>query len=320
VLLSAHFDTVWPMGSWPERWRRENGRVTGPGAYDMKGGLLFILWMLRCLEASGRQHPHLEVLLNPDEETGSVDSRAAIETAARRADVALVLEPANLDGSVKLARKGSGDYVIDIRGRAAHQGAEPERGVNAVVEAAHQVLALLELQDPLTGTTVGPNVITGGTTSNTVAERVRILVDVRAWTESETRRLDEALRSLEPVLKDSRVQVDGRWNRPPMEPCRASLELFERTRRLAGELGTELRWVRWGGSSDANFAAAVGTPTIDGLGPLGEGAHQPTESVVVDAVPARIALLTELVASLAVRPEDWLTKGALAERQERLSG
>jgi len=211
----------------------------------------------------------------------------------------LVLEPANLEGSLKMERKGSGEYVITIHGRAVHQGVVPELGVNAVVEAAHQVLRMLEFEDPEAGTTVGPNVIAGGHASNTVPDLAEIRVDVRAWSRSETERLDAALRGLRPAIENARIEVTGGWNRPPMEASEASFALFERARELGAGLGIELEWVRWGGSSDANLAASVGTPTVDGFGPTGEGAHQLSECIVIEEIPRRLALLTELVISLA---------------------
>jgi glutamate carboxypeptidase len=306
VLLLAHYDTVWSVGSWQNPWSISHGRDHAPGIYDMKGGLLFILWMLRYLDARGHAHPEIEVLLNPDEEVGSPGSRSYIEEAARRADFVLVLEPCTLDGSLKVARKGSGEYVVTIRGRSSHQGAEPEQGINAVVEASHQVLRLLGLEDSAAGTTVGPNVISGGHRSNTVPDLAEIRVDVRTWQQSETERLDTALRRLEPMLEGSEIHVLGGWNRPPMETSPIASQLFERARALGQDLGLDLSAIRWGGSSDANLAASVGSPTIDGFGPSGEGAHQVDECIVIEEVPRRLALLSELVLSLAEAPEDWL--------------
>ncbi len=312
VLLLAHYDTVWPVDSWKYLWNVSNGRAHAPGIFDMKGGLLFILWMLRYFDAGGLEHPEIEVLLNPDEEGGAPGSRSYIEEAARRADFVLVLEPCNLDGSLKVERKGSGEYVVTIRGRSSHQGAEPEKGINAVVEASHQILRMLELEDRAAGTTVGPNVVTGGQTSNTVPDLAEIRVDVRAWKQSEVERLDDALRRLQPVVAGAEINVFGGWNRPPMETSPVATELFERARSLGVDLGLDLKPIRWGGSSDANLAAAVGAATIDGFGPSGEGAHQIDESIVIGDVPRRLALLSELVLSLAVPPEDWLSKEALA--------
>lgn len=298
VMLVGHIDTVWDVGSWPDLWREQNGRIYGPGVYDMKGGLLFIVELLRWLDATGAEHPTLDILVNPDEEIGSVGSRALIEKTARENDLVLVLEPSTRDGVIKLARKGSGEYRLVIRGRSAHQGVEPELGVNTVVEAAHQVMRLLELQDLVAGTTVGPNVLRSGTASNVVPDHAELRIDVRAWTADEQRRLDEGIAELAPVLEGSTFELSGGWNRPPMEMCAESMAVFERAKSIGGALDLDLRWVRWGGSSDANLTAAEGTPTVDGLGPVGEGSHQHTESIEVDALPARMALFAELVASL----------------------
>lgn len=317
VLLLAHCDTVWPAGSWSEHWSEREGRIWGPGVYDMKAGLLFLPWLLRWLEDSGREHPELEILINPDEEKGSPGSRPRIRAAARAADVALVLEPATPAGCLKLARKGSGEFTIEVTGRPAHQGVAPEQGVNAVVEAARQVLRMLELEDARAGTTVGPNIISGGSASNTVAERATIVADVRAWTEPERRRLDAGLRALAPVDPRARVEVRGAWNRPPMEPTPAASELFARAREVGSTLGLELDQVAWGGSSDGNLAAAAGAATLDGLGPVGDGAHSAEEHIVVAELPRRLALLAELVASLAVPPERWLSAEACAGLRAR---
>jgi len=320
VLLLGHVDTVWPPGSWAEPWRERDGRLWGPGVYDMKAGLMFVPWLLRWLEDSGRSHPDLEILLTPDEEKGSTGSRPRILAAAAAADFALVLEPATPLGHLKLARKGSGEFTIDVVGRPAHQGVAPEEGVNAVVEAAHQVLRMLELQDAPAGTTVGPNIISGGSASNTVADRVRIVIDVRAWTEQERQRLDAGLRALTPVTAGALLEVRGAWNRPPMEPSRAAVELFARAQSIGSGLGLALERAAWGGSSDGNLTAASGTPTLDGLGPVGDGAHTLSEHIVVAELPQRMALLAELVASLAVPPEEWLSEEARASMRSRSTG
>ena len=230
MLLLAHYDTVWPVGSWPNLWRVDQGRAFGPGVYDMKGGLALHRLAAPVSRAIGLAHPSIEVLFNPDEEIGSPGTRSFIEEAARRADVVLVLEPSNLEGSLKLARKGSGEYVITIRGRSSHQGVEPENGVNAVIEAAHQVLKVLELEDLSKGTTVGPNVIHGGSVSNMVPDRAEIRVDVRAWTDdgdpkaryrpstSEARHRrssDQCPRRVEPTTDGGQRHRDGALRRGP---------------------------------------------------------------------------------------------------------
>ena len=298
VMLMGHMDTVWPVGSWPELWRESDGHIFGPGVYDMKSGLLFILEILRWLDATGADHPTLDILINPDEETGSTSSAKLICEAAKANDLVLVLEPSTPDGVIKLGRKGSGEFALTIRGRSAHQGVEPELGINAVVEAAHQVVRMLELEDLEAGTTIGPNVLNAGSASNVVPDHAELRIDVRAWTADEQRRLDQGLARLRPVLEGSSLELSGGWNRPPMEKTPTSFAVFERARAIGADLGLDLQWVRWGGSSDGNLTAAAGTPTVDGLGPVGEGSHQRTESIEVEALPARMALFAELVSSL----------------------
>lgn len=298
VMIIGHMDTVWPVGSWPELWLEHDGMVSGPGVYDMKCGLLFIVELLRRFGAAGGDHPSLDIVINPDEEIGSVGSRHAIQRIAKENDLVLVLEPTTVDGVIKLERKGSGEFRLTIHGRSAHQGVEPELGVNAVVEAAHQIRSLLALQDLERGTTVGPNKITAGSASNVVPDRADLLVDVRAWTADEQRRVDRGLAALQPVLEGSRLELSGGWNRPPMESCPESHAVFERARGIGAGFGLDLQWARWGGSSDANLTAAVGVPTVDGLGPVGADSHQLTENIVVEALPARLALFADLVASL----------------------
>lgn len=319
VLLLGHADTVWPVGSWAEPWRKTDGRIFGPGVYDMKGGLLFIPWLLRWLDETRQPSPELDILINPDEEVGSLGSQETVRAAAAAADIALVLEPTNAAGVLKLARKASGDFFVHITGRAAHQGAEPERGVNAIVEAAHQILRLIAFADPAAGTTVGPNLVAGGTAANTVADRAELAVDVRAWTLAETGRLEAAIRGLEPVLAGTSIRITGQWNRPPMEVSAAALELFDRAQRIGAGLGLELDRAAWGGSSDANFAAAAGAATIDGFGPVGQDAHQKGESIVVDALPARFALVAELVASLAEPLASWMSEASVTALRSRAS-
>lgn len=302
VLLSAHLDTVWPAGSWERRWQVADDVVRGPGVCDMKAGLLFIPWLLRWLDRAAAPGPDLEVVVNPDEEVGSVASRPWLEQAARHAGYALVLEPANRDRGLKVARKGSGEFVVTVRGRAAHQGAEPEAGRNAVVEAAHQAVRLASLSDPAVGTTVGPNVIRGGSMSNVVPDRCELRVDVRSWAGDEQRRLTAAITSLEPVIDGTELQVTGAWNRPPMEPTASSMALFERARQIGRSLGFDPPPVRWGGSSDANLIAAAGAACVDGFGAVGAGAHRPDEHVLVSELPLRMALLADTVASLTRPP------------------
>ena len=298
VLLLAHYDTVHPVGSWSRLWREEKGRIFGPGVYDMKAGLLFILWALRYLNRSGLEHPNLEVLLTPDEEVGSCNSRIFIEDAARGADYALVLEPPTGAGDLKVHRKGVGWYLVKVHGKAAHQGVEPEKGVNAIVEAARQVLKVIEAQDLEKGTTLGPNVARGGTAGNVVADYAEVLVDMRAWTLDEAERVDRFMRALKPENPGARLELEGGLNRPPMEPTPESMELFELARSVALDLGFDSQPGKVGGGSDGNFTAALGVPTLDGLGAVGSGAHQKSEHVAKKDLSIRMALLSELLVRL----------------------
>lgn len=298
ILVLCHYDTVHPKGSFPEPFQLVQDRAVGPGVYDMKGGIIALLYALRHAEATGRRLPALEVLFTPDEEVGSKESRSLIEAAAKKARAALVLEPPTPEGDLKVARKGVGLYRLKALGKAAHQGVEPEKGVNAILELAHQLLRVAALEDREKGTTLGPNVVRGGTVSNVVAEEAWVEIDIRAWTLEEVKRVEEALKSLTPILPGARLELSGGLNRPPMEPTPESLALFEKARAIGESLGLTLRPGRVGGGSDGNFTAALGVPTLDGLGLLGGDAHQRTEYVVVSEIPRRTALLAELLYSL----------------------
>lgn len=291
VVLVAHLDTVWKEGTireWP--FSMTNGVATGPGVFDMKGGIIQGLFALAALD----DLDGIAFLITSDEELGSPTSRELIEETARGARAALILEPA-ADGALKLARKGVSMYDIRAIGREAHAGLEPERGVNAIVELAHIVLALGKVAATGTGTTVTPTVAAAGTATNVVPGMAEVHVDVRAATVEEQHRVDGAIRSLQPLLPEARIEIRGGLNRPPM-PEEASRELFGRAQRLAAGLGLPaLSGVAVGGGSDGNFTAGVGVPTLDGLGPVGGGAHARTEHVVLSSIPERAALLAALV-------------------------
>ncbi len=297
VLVLAHYDTVQPLGSWPELWRVQGDRIYGPGVNDMKGGLLFTLHALKLL--AGDDRPEVQVLLTPDEEVGSEASRPHIESAARYTDAVLVLEAPTNDGDPKVARKGGGRYRIIVHGKAAHQGVEPEKGVNAVVEAAHQVLALDAIADPGAGTLLGANVIHGGTRPNVVADRVELDVDARAWTLAESERVERELRALKPVLPGARLEVAGGPERPPMEALPGTMALFERVKRIGSTLELSLSPGRVGGGSDGNFTAAMDVATLDGLGPVGFADHTREEHILRSEIPRRLALFAALLADLA---------------------
>ncbi|MFB6508371.1 MULTISPECIES: M20 family metallopeptidase [unclassified Streptomyces] len=294
VLLLGHFDTVWPVGSLAAHpFGVGGGRLTGPGCFDMKAGvvqLFHALSVLDCLEG-------VSVLLTGDEEIGAPTSRALIEAEARRTGAVLVLE-ASENGALKTVRKGVSSYGLGIAGRAAHAGLEPHRGINATTELAHQVLALSALADPASGTTVTPTVASSGTTRNTVPGAARLLVDVRVETAAEQDRVDRAVRALRPVTEGASLTFTGGPDRPPL-PAGASAELFELAREQGAELGLgSLRGVAVGGASDGNLTAGAGAPTLDGLGAVGGGAHADDEHVIVAELPRRTALVARLVAAL----------------------
>lgn len=290
-LILGHLDTVWPMGTlarWP--FQVEGERATGPGCFDMKAGIVQAMHAIASLpDPSG-----VQLLLTSDEEIGAPDSRGLIEEVAGGTQAVFVAEP-SAQGALKIERKGVSLYSVEAVGRAAHAGLEPELGVNASVELAHQVLAIAALGDPELGTTVTPGVISAGTTTNTVPAGGRVSVDVRARTVEEQERVDAAMRALRPVLPGASVLVHGGPNRPPLER-RRSADLLERAVQEFADLGFGgLQGVAVGGGSDGNFTAGLGIPTLDGLGPVGDGAHAEGEWVSVPDLPRRSALLAALV-------------------------
>jgi len=295
LVLLAHMDTVYPIGSWKELWRIEGEHAFGPGTYDMKAGAVQALWALRALRSTGAQPAlSIDLLLTPDEEIGSDAGRPHIEGLARGAKAVLVLEAPFMNGDLKVARKGVGDYRIEVFGKAAHQGLEPERGRNAVVSAAHFITQLMKLEDRPKGTTLGPNVIHGGTVSNVVADHVIVDVDMRVWNLPEAERIDAAIRGIAP-LEGTRYEVTGGLNRPPMEPSEGSMKLFERARGLANEIGFQVGAARVGGGSDGNFTSQL-APTLDGFGALGAHAHQKDlEHIHIPSLAPRTALLAGML-------------------------
>ncbi|MET0418126.1 MAG: M20/M25/M40 family metallo-hydrolase [Actinoplanes sp.] len=296
VLVLGHYDTVWPLGTARTRpFTVLDDIATGPGVCDMKAGIVQLFAALRLLPDTS----HVGLLLTGDEETGSVTSRALIERQARRSGAVLVLEPATAEGDVKVARKGGSVYRLVVRGRAAHAGAEPHRGVNATVEIAHQVLTLAGLGAPgIGGTSVTPTVLSGGTTTNTVPEQATVAIDVRAWTGAELERIDRIIRGLVPRLSEAGLRVEGGISRYPMEAEQAQ-PLLETLRQVADRIGVPPPGgAHAAGASDGNFTAMLGVPTLDGLGAVGGGAHARDEYVDLSRMPERIALLAGLVAAL----------------------
>ncbi len=311
VLLVGHHDTVFPHGALAARpFTVVDGRVTGPGVFDMKGGIVLGVHAVAALaDRSG-----IELLFTSDEEVGSGASRALIEERAKACGAALVLEPAADGGAVKIGRKGTGGFEVVVHGRAAHAGLEPEKGVNALVEASRQVLAINELGRPERGTTVTPTVARAGTADNVVPAEARVRVDVRVTELAEADRLEEAMAALTPFDPAASLEVLGGLNRPPM-PESATAELFALAGNVAAAIGVPaLAGVAVGGGSDGNFTAAIGVPTLDGLGVTGGGAHADHEYAEVATMLDRTRLLTALIAAIRSHPE---RTGPTAVRAQR---
>ncbi len=295
VLVLGHHDTVFPLGTLAARpFTVRDGRATGPGVFDMKAGIVTAIHAVESLaDRSG-----VELLVTCDEEVGSLTSRQLIEERAAACGRVLVLEPAGDGGALKVGRKGVGMFSVDITGRAAHAGLEPEKGVNAIVEAAHQVLAITAIARPEVGTTVTPTVAHAGTAENVVPATAVIRVDVRVTSLDEAQRVDKEFGSLTPVDRRATMSVSGGLNRPPM-PVEASAELFAAAQEAAETIGIGVvEGVSVGGGSDGNFTAALGIPTLDGLGVVGGGAHADHEWVDISSLPERAALLAALIKSL----------------------
>ncbi|MUN07687.1 M20/M25/M40 family metallo-hydrolase [Agromyces luteolus] len=296
VLLLAHHDTVWPIGTLETHpFSLQDGVIRGPGCFDMLTGLVMAVHAAAHLG----HHPDaaLTLLVTGDEELGSPTSRAMIEQEADGCVAALVLEASGDGGALKIGRKGTSNYRVEITGRAAHAGLEPEKGLNATLEIAHQVGVVAQFADASVGTSVTPTLIHGGTTVNTVPAHASVEVDVRALTAEEQHRVDDRFRSLTSST-GARVAVHGGINRPPLE-ITATEGVWRRARAVADELGMSLpEAIVVGGASDGNFTAGVGVPTLDGLGAVGGGAHADHEHVMVDDIPARTALLMGLIRDL----------------------
>ncbi|MBX6350081.1 MAG: M20 family metallopeptidase [Clostridia bacterium] len=308
VLVLAHFDTVWPLGTLARRpVRLEDGRLFGPGAYDMKAGLVQALYALRALaelRADGRgdaPRPPVTLLATSDEEVGSHRSRRLIEEEARRSRAVLVAEPAvGPEGRLKIWRKGVGGFLVRVRGRAAHAGGDHELGRNAIEELARHVIALQALTDYARGTTVNVGVVRGGTRSNVVPDFAEAEVDFRVASPEEGERLVSRVRGLAPTAEGFTLEVTGGLNRPPLEE-RMTRPLFALAVEVGAELGLALAGEGSGGGSDGNFTAALGVPTLDGLGAVGDGAHADHEHVALAAMPERAALLAGLVVRIGER-------------------
>jgi glutamate carboxypeptidase len=299
VLLLGHFDTVWPVGTLARMpLHRDGDRLHGPGTFDMKAGIALALTAIAVLRAAGTPHPAVTMLWTTDEEIGSGTSRADIEAEARQSRAVLVLEPALPGGALKTARKGCGEFHLTVHGVAAHAGLDPGKGASAIHELAAQIGDIERLQDLPRGISVNVGLVSGGTRPNVVADEARATIDVRAPTRAAAESIASALRTLQPHRPGTRLTIEGGFDRPPMERGPAVVELFSQASVVAASLGRELGEGSAGGGSDGNFTAALGVPTLDGLGPVGDGAHAAHEHVEISALPWRAALLAGLLAAL----------------------
>jgi glutamate carboxypeptidase len=296
-LVIGHYDTVWPVGTLETMpFEYDGRRVRGPGVFDMKGGLAELVFALRTIEALGLSMPVVPVVfLNSDEEIGSRESAPHIVRLARAADRALILEPSmGPAGALKTTRKGVGRYTITIKGRAAHAGLDPERGVSAILELSHVIQKLFALNDPARGVTVNVGTVDGGLRPNVIAPESRAVVDVRIARQADAERVDAAIRGLQPTSAGSSLIVEGGIGRPALEPTPRNQALWQLARRLAGQIGLELTEAAAGGASDGNTTSLY-TATLDGLGPVGDGAHAHHEHLDIDLTIERTALLTLLL-------------------------
>jgi len=301
ILVLGHLDTVYPMGTIAKMpFRTANGRVWGPGTFDMKGGLVLALAAIDALRATRTEtQKRIVFLWTSDEEIGSESSRQVIESEARKSDAVLVLEPSlGGDGHLKTLRKGVASAEIIVTGKSAHAGIEPEKGVNAVHELALQIERLIKMNDLKRGITVQATVVRGGTTTNVVPDEARAFIDLRFSKVADAARVQQKLVGLRPILKGARVTLRIGSTRPPLERSAGVRGLFRVAQRLMQDTGYSLGEAATGGGSDGNFTAALGVPTLDGLGAIGGGAHSPEEHIVIRKLPDRAALIAGLLASL----------------------
>ena len=301
LLIIGHLDTVHPVGTLerqPFTIDEQLDRVTGPGVYDMKSGVVLMLEAVALLQSAGRLNREVTMLVTCDEEIGSHTSRELLEREARLAALVLVPEPSLGEGQVKTSRKGVATYTIKTRGRAAHAGIEPERGINAISELAHQIVALESVARPEMGTTISIGTTRGGTVTNTIPAEATATVDVRYATQEEAERVHKALTGVQPILNGAGVMVEQNEARPPLERTSRVISLYEKARAIAQPLGFDLGEGSTGGGSDGCLTAAVGTPTLDGLGPRGGGAHSTDEHVRLSDLQFRLAFYTALIEQL----------------------
>jgi glutamate carboxypeptidase len=302
VLLLGHTDSVYPIGTISRMpFRVAKGRLWGPGVLDMKGGIALMLHVVEALLAwsDARLSRSITVFLVSDEEVGSLSSRAVTEQLARESAAVLVLEPAHgLNGAVKTSRKGVGEYVLHVTGKAAHSGLDFEKGQSAVLELARQILEIQKLVDMQRGITLNVGKITGGTRVNVVPAEASASIDVRITRKQDGAEVERELRGLKPHNPNCKLKLTGGMNRPPMERTAGLAALYAKARAVAEQLGWDLDEAAVGGGSDGNFTAALGIPTLDGLGAVGEGAHAEHESILISELPRRAALLAGLITAI----------------------
>ena len=300
VLLLGHIDTVYDLGALKTMpWREKDGRLFGPGVFDMKSGIVQMIFALSALAgAGGGLSRPVKVLLVSDEEEGSNSSRTITEKIAGECAAVLVCEPSGPGGALKTARKGVGSFTMKITGQASHSGLDFENGQSAILELARQVLAVSELTDLERGITVNVGVISGGTRSNVVAAEATADVDLRIAHKADGPIMERKFQHLHAVNKKCKLEIEGGINRPPLERTRQVVALFELARKIGLELGFGLEEIAVGGGSDGNFTAGMGIPTLDGLGAVGDGAHAPHESIVAAELPRRAALLAGLIEAI----------------------
>ncbi len=300
LLVLGHYDTVYSTGTLAKMpFRLEGGKAYGPGTFDMKSGIVQALFALLALRRAGIPlRKRLVFLWTSDEEIGSESSRKIFETEARRSDAVFVLEPSfGPRGLLKTARKGVGEAELIVHGRAAHAGLAPQEGVNAIHELARQLARVEGWNDFRRGVTINAGIIEGGTRTNVIPERARAVLDLRALRGSDMRSLERRLHALRPLQHGAKLEITGGFDRPPLER-KMSASLFARAKALAKQMNLSLGECTVGGGSDGNYTAALGIPTLDGLGAVGDGAHSSREHVFINTMPARAALLAALLATV----------------------
>jgi glutamate carboxypeptidase len=299
VMLLGHMDTVYPMGTLATMPCRVTGeRLWGPGSFDMKSGIAFMLHAIEGLRIwhQGKLPRPVTVWLVSDEEVGSDTSRRITENLAKRSAAVLVLEPAQgPKGALKTARKGIGEYILKVRGKAAHSGLDFEKGESAILELARQIIVISKLIDLKRGLTLNVGTVQGGTRVNVIPAEASAVVDVRVARKQDAAGIDRKLRSLKPFNRKCKIEITGGMNRPPMERTPTVAALYKKAAEIASQLGWKLEEAAVGGGSDGNFTSALGIPTLDGLGGVGEGAHATHESILISELPRRTALLAALI-------------------------